>query len=241
MTFLFMAVSLGAHGADTTQWETNAERDTAQRAQKARDQALCERGQRQSPIDIVETRKANLPAIEFRYRSAPLRLVNDGHTARVRFANGSHILLGKERLVLQQFHFHTPGGDRVRGEEFPLAAHLLHKGGAGRLTVIVVLFRLGAENAAFGKLLPKIPARAAGEQTLADVSVNAADFLPAAHGYYAYEGSLTGPPCTEGVYWIVLKQPLELSAGQLAQFRKIFATNARPVQPLNGRVVQESL
>ena len=236
-----MAAPLNARAADTTQWETNAERDSAQREQRARDQLLCDKGKRQSPIDIVETRKQNLPAIVFRYRAAPLRLVNDGHTVRVRFANGSEFQLGKERFALQQAHFHAPGGDKVRGEAFPLAAHLLHKGSDGRLTVIVVLFRLGGGNTAFDKLLEKIPARTAGEQTLADNSVNVAEFLPAAHGYYAYDGSLTGPPCTEGVRWMVLKQPLEVSAGQLARYRSLFRDNARAVQPLHGREVQESL
>lgn len=202
---------------------------------------LCEQGRRQSPIDIVAPVRQVLPPIEFHYQDAALRLANDGHTLRVRFAQGGHIVIGKESYALQQFHFHTPGGDRVAGEEFPMAAHLIHKSKAGQLMVLVVLFRQGGENPLLAQLLPRIPPRVDGDHLLADQSVNAARLLSANREYYAYEGSLTGPPCTEGINWRVMKQPLELSAGQLARYKAIFADNARPVQPLNGRVVRESL
>lgn len=240
VTSFLISALLAVSAAGAAQWEYSGELGPSYWGRLRSDYALCDQGRRQSPIDIVETQKQNLPPIEFRYRAAPLRLVNDGHTVRVRIANGSHILLGRERYTLQQIHFHTPGGDKVRGEEFPLAAHFLHKNSAGRLAVVVVLFRQGAENKVLTSLWSRIPSRAAGEQTLADVAINVADLLPPAHGYYAYEGSLTSPPCTEGVNWMVLKQPLELSAEQLARYRQLFANNARPVQPLHGRVVRES-
>jgi carbonic anhydrase len=226
--------------ADAAPWEYSGERGPAHWGQLRPDYAACDRGRRQSPIDIVETHRQTLPELQFRYRSAPLRIVNDGHTVRVRFSNGSRIVLGQDSYLLQQFHFHVPGGDRIRGEEFGMAAHFVHKSGAGRLAVVVVLFRQGGENAALAALWPKLPARADGERLLPEVAFDAAQLLPAARGYYAYEGSLTAPPCTEGVTWLVLKQPLELSAGQLARFRKMFPDNARPVQPLHGRVVKES-
>ncbi len=202
--------------------------------------ALCDRGRRQSPIDIVAARKQALPALEFQYRSAPLRIVNDGHTVRVRFANGSRMLIGRDGHTLQQFHFHLPGGDRLRGEEFPMAMHFLHKSNGGQLVSLVVLFRLGAENRALATLLPNMPARGQAERTFPDVQFDPAQLLPASHGYYAYEGSLTAPPCTEGVRWIVMKQPLELSAAQLARLGQMFPANARPVQPLYDRIVTES-
>jgi carbonic anhydrase len=164
-------------------------------------------------------------------------IANDGHTVRVRFANGSRMLLGNESHTLQQFHFHIPGGDRVRGEEFPMAMHFLHKSRAGRLVSLVVLFRLGAENPALASLLPKMPAPGQAEQRLPGTPVNPAQWLPSTHGYYAYEGSLTAPPCTEGVLWIVMQQALELSVAQLARLSQLFPNNARPVQPLHGRVV----
>ena len=201
----------------------------------------CDSGQRQSPIDISMTQRQALPALQFDYRAAPLKIVNDGHTLRVRFGRGSQLRIGKQRYALQQFHFHTPGGEKLAGQEFPMAAHLLHKAADGQLLAVVVLLRLGAENLLLNELLPLIPQRADGDHSPAGRTVDASALLPADRGYYRYSGSLTSPPCTEGVEWVVLKQPLELSAEQLARYRRHFADNARAVQPLHRRVVLESL
>lgn len=236
---MLVAAPVLAQAAGAGQWEYSGERGPAHWGQMRPDYATCDLGRRQSPVDIVAPQKQKLPEIQFQYRTAPLRIVNDGRTARVRMANGSRIVLGQDSYPLQQFHFHVPGGDKVQGQEYDMAAHFVHKG-AGRLVVVVVLFRKGAENAALAQLWSKIPRRADGERLFPDATVDATQLLPAARGYYAYEGSLTAPPCTEGVYWMVLKQPIELSADQLARFSKIFPNNTRPVQPLNGRVVGES-
>ncbi|HEX5287149.1 MAG TPA: carbonic anhydrase family protein, partial [Polaromonas sp.] len=141
---------------------------------------------------------------------------------------------------LQQFHFHTPGGDKIGGEEFPMAAHLLHKSPSGQLLAVVVLFRIGAENPMLNTLFPLIPAHADGDHKHPDISVDASSLLPSARGYYRYTGSLTAAPCTEGVEWIVLKQPLALSPAQLARWRQRYADNMRSVQPLRQRIVLES-
>ena len=202
---------------------------------------LCESGRQQSPVDITATVRKPLPALHFDYHSAPLKLADDGHTVRVRFAKGSQLVVGSQIYQLQQFHFHTPGGDRIAGEEFPMAAHLLHKSASGQLLAVVVVFRLGEENPLLTRLLPLIPAQSDGDHALPRLTVNAIDLLPTLRGYYRYAGSVTAPPCTEGVDWIVLKQPLQLSATQLARYRKRFADNARELQPLHRRVVQESL
>ena len=203
---------------------------------------LCDIGRRQSPIDIRPgtTARQALPPLNFDYHTAPLKLADDGHTVRVRFGRGSELRIGKERYALQQFHFHTPGGDRIAGEEFPMAVHLLHKSASGQLLAVVVLFRLGKENPLLASLLPLIPARADGDHSPMGVTVEARSLLPSGRGYFRYPGSLTAPPCTEGVEWVVLKQPLELSPAQLARYRQRFADNARAVQPLHGRVVLES-
>ena len=204
--------------------------------------SLCDSGRRQSPIDIpagVVMRK-DLPTLDFGYQAAPLKLADDGHTVRVRFGKGSELRVGGQRYALQQFHFHTPGGDRIAGEEFPMAAHLLHKSASGQLLAVVVLFRVGADNPLLDRLLPLIPAHADGDHSPPGVRVDASALLPATRGYFRYTGSLTSAPCTEGVDWIVLKQPVMLSAAQLARYRQRFADNARPVQPLHGRVVLES-
>jgi carbonic anhydrase len=201
---------------------------------------VCETGRRQSPIDIVASTPAALPPLTFQYRPAPLRIVNDGHTVRVRFANGSRLLLGGQGHVLQQFHFHWPGGDRIHGEDFPMAMHFLHKSATGQLVALVVPFRLGAENSELAALLPRMPLRGQAERTLAGVIVDPLRLVPPTSGYYAYEGSETATPCTEGVRWLVMKQPLTLSEAQLEALKRLFPSNAREVQPLNGRVVLES-
>ncbi len=204
------------------------------------DSPLCRSGLRQSPIDIVAPIKQTLPALEFRYRVAPLKIANDGHTARVRFSNAGDLRIGNETFALQQFHFHTPGGDRLAGEEFPMAAHILHKSKTGRLLAVVVLFRQGAENPALAALWPRLPPRADGDHLIAGASADASHLLPASHVYYRYEGSLTAPPCTENVTWLVMKQPLEVSTSQLLFWRARFADNIRAPRPLHGRIVQEN-
>ncbi|MDO8772370.1 MAG: carbonic anhydrase family protein [Burkholderiaceae bacterium] len=202
--------------------------------------SLCDSGKRQSPIDIRATTRKPMPALQFDYRPAPLRIADDGHTVRVRFAAGQSLRIGSERFTLQQFHFHTPGGDRIAGEEFPMTAHLLHKSASGQLLAVVVLFRTGADNPLLDTLLPLIPAQVDGDHMHADRAVDARALLPASLGYYRYTGSLTASPCTEGVEWLVLKQPLEVSKAQLARYRQRFADNVRGVQPLHQRAVLES-
>jgi carbonic anhydrase len=221
-------------------WEYSGEFGPAHWGSMRAEFLLCERGHKQSPIDIVSTRRESLPPLQFDYRREALRVVNDGHTVRVRLGIGSRLLIGGKPHRLQQFHFHIPGGDRVRGEEFPMAMHFLHKGADGRLVSLVVLFRLGAENRALGALLPKLPMRGVPEQRLPGTLVDPAGLVPASDGYYMYDGSLTAPPCTEGVRWIVMKQALELSAAQLEQLGRLFPNNARPLQSLHERIVIES-
>lgn len=203
---------------------------------------LCESGRRQSPINIrpesVSAQKA--PVLLPDYQATALRLANDGHTLRARFAKSGHITLRSEQYVLQQFHFHTPGGDQIDGETFPFAAHLLHKHRNGQLLSVVVPFRLGAQNALLEQLLGLIPAKANGDHLHPGVMVNARQLLPASLAYYSYSGSLTAAPCTEGVQWLVMKQAQELSAAQLARWRAHFADNMRTVNPLYQRSVFES-
>ena len=201
--------------------------------------SLCESGLRQSPIDIQSSKKQNLPALVFDYRAEPLRLANDGHTVRVRFKNAGALQIGSKSYALQQFHFHTPGGDRIAGEEFPMAAHILHKSPSGQLLAIVVPFRLGAESPLLTKVFSHIPLQKDGDHVLFE-QVSALALLPKDHGYFRYSGSLTASPCTEGVEWIVMKQPLELSVAQLALYKHTFADNIRGPRALNQRVVLES-
>jgi carbonic anhydrase len=202
--------------------------------------SVCDTGKRQSPIDIRASEIKALPALQFHYQPGPLTISNDGHTARVRLSGRGNVQIGSTTYALQQFHFHTPGGDRISGEEFPMAAHVLHKSPAGQLLAVVVLFRTGGGNPLMEKVLTHTPTAADGDHKVPYLTVNAAELLPSSSGYFRYVGSLTSEPCTEGVDWVILKQPVELSVEQLARYRSHFADNARTTQPLNGRVVTQS-
>ena len=201
----------------------------------------CTDGRRQSPIAIEHTTPRALPALEFDYHPVRPVLAHDGHTLRVRVARGSALVVGGERYALQQVHFHTPGGDRVGGETFPLSAHLLHRGPKGQLLAVALMFRLGQPHPLLERLFSRIPASGASVAGEGVPPVNPADLLPAQRGYYRYVGSETAPPCTEGVDWIILRQPVEVSAAQLALWKSRFADNMRAAQPQNGRPVLESL
>jgi len=201
---------------------------------------ICESGKRQSPTDIRPSTQQSGPALDFDYKSTALKIANDGHTVRVRFRNGSSLRIGKESFSLEQFHFHTPAGDRIAGQEFPMAVHLLHKSKSGQLLAVGVLFRLGAENSLLNALLPNIPKAANGDQPLLVPEIDPMLLLPSNKSYFRYEGSLTAAPCTEGVQWVVLKEPLEMSPRQLVRYKTLFADNMRATQPLNMRLVVES-
>ena len=224
-----------------THWTYEGAEGPGHWAELSQDYATCGLGTHQSPINITTTVKEKLPPIEFNYQPAELKIVNNGHTVQVNYADGSSIKVGRDTYKLVQFHVHTPSEEQVNGKAYDMVVHFVHKNDAGQLAVVAVLFKQGEENAALKAVWKSMPAKAGPEQAVAGVQVNGAELLPAARGYYTFEGSLTTPPCSEGVRWLVLKQPVEMSAAQLTVIRRIFPHNARPVQPLHDRVVKVSL
>lgn len=201
----------------------------------------CDTGRLQSPINITSTQKQKLPTLEFTYLTSPLVIANDGHTLRVRLNNHSQLKLGKQIYTLSQVHFHTPAGDQISGEAFPMGAHFLHKSSSGQLLALVVLFRVGDSNKTFDTLLSNIPKQVGPNQAIQSTSINVNGLLPVSKGYYRYMGSLTAPPCTEGVEWLILKEPISVSIEQLAVYKKSFSDNARAAQPVNQRPILESM
>lgn len=202
----------------------------------------CRLGRNQSPIDIrdKDAAKAALPAIEFDYHSSPLSIVDNGHTIQVNYAPGSGITVGGKRYELVQFHFHKPSEERLNGKAYPMVAHLVHRAADGTLAVVGVLLERGARLPVVATVFDNLPRRAGETLDVPGVSIDVAALLPQSKAYYTFTGSLTTPPCSEGVTWFVLKQPSHISAAQVAQFGRRYAMNARPVQPLNGRSVQTS-
>ena len=200
----------------------------------------CDTGRLQSPINITASQKQKLPSLVFDYKKTPLVLANDGHTLRIRINNHSQLKVGKQIYALSQVHFHTPAGDQIAGEVFPMGAHFLHKSTNGQLLALVVLFRLGEPNKTINTLLANIPKQVGPNQAIENTSIDIYGLLPTDKAYYRYMGSLTASPCTEGVEWVVLKQALTVSPAQLARYRQRYADNARAVQPVHGRLVRES-
>ncbi len=205
------------------------------------DYALCSAGTRQSPIDIREGARLDLEPVRFDYRPTPLRIVDTGHTIQINYEEGSTITVAGERFELKQFHFHKPAEERVNGRWFDMVAHLVHQSLDGRLAVVAVLYEMRDQPNAFLRTVwPHLPLEPGREVRMHDVMIDASALLPETRTYFTYIGSLTTPPCTEGVRWIVLKTPVEVSFDQVAVFSKLYSMNARPIQPSHGRLIKES-
>lgn len=201
--------------------------------------AACGNGRAQTPIDIVETVDAALPPIAFHYVPGGHDEVNNGHTIQIDYDAGSDIRLDGRDYRLKQFHFHTPSENHIGGRAYPMEAHLVHADAEGRLAVIAVMFEEGPENLALASPWAVMPMRA-GDSAHFARKVSAEALLPASHDYYRFEGSLTTPPCTEGVTWIVMKHPVTASRGQITKLARAMGhPNNRPLQALNARVVLE--
>ena len=202
--------------------------------------APCRTGHRQSPIDIRNSLKADLPEIEFDYQSSPLHIVDNGHTVMVNYGPGSFISVGGKRYALKQFHFHRPSEEKIRGKNYEMSLHLVHTDQEGNMVVVAVLLHLGTENSTVRELWNDLPKEKEKEELLDSVQINATGLLPSDRGYYTYPGSLTTPPCTENVTWFVLKHPVSLSASEIELFSRLYRHDARPTQPIYGRTVLET-
>jgi carbonic anhydrase len=220
-------------------WTYSGEHGPDHWGQVSTEFATCGIGKDQSPIDIVDPKKEKLPAIEFSYHSSPLNVVNNGHTIQVNYGPGSSIVRDGKTYDLVQFHFHHMSENAIKGEHAPMELHLVHKAHDGSLAVVAVMLKEGKANKVVETVWSNIAAEGK-ENTPASVSVDAAGLLPGKHSYYTFPGSLTTPPCSENVLWLVLEEPMSLSKEQIAKFAAIYPNNARPVQPLNGRPVLES-
>lgn len=207
--------------------------------------AACSEGREQSPIDIRSAVKAQLPSIRFDYASGPLKyLINNGYTIRVNFhdapGTGNFLQVGEKRYHLTQFHFHRPSEETVNGKPYAMVLHLMHQADDGAIAGVAVFLKRGRANAEIQKIWDHMPPKKSDEEEVRGVEIDAAGMLPRDLGYYRYMGSLTAPPCTEHVTWLVLKTPIEVSGEQIDAFARLYPHDVRAPQPLNGRVVKES-
>jgi carbonic anhydrase len=225
-----------------TPWSYEGPRGSDRWADLDSQYSAC-RGKEQSPIDIRDTQKADLPALRFDYRPGLVPYVtNNGATIRVNYegpGSGDFLTVGDTRYQLTQFHFHRPSEERIHGKAFDMVLHLMHQSSDGKVAGVAVLLKAGRANAAIQTLWAHMP-KTEGDQEVAELRINPADMLPLKLGYYAYMGSQTAPPCSEGVKWFVLKTPVSISAHEIAEFAKLYPHDVRPLQPLNGRIVRET-
>lgn len=198
----------------------------------------CGKGQRQSPIDIHDGIPVELDPIAFDYRPSAFRVIDNGHTVQVNMAPGNRITVNGRRHELVQFHFHRPSEERLNGKQFDMVVHLVHKDIEGKLAVIAILISEGKGHPLVQQVWNNLPLEKFTEQPgLATIDLN--QILPEQRQYVTYMGSLTTPPCQEGVLWMVFKQPVTASAEQMATFARLHPMNARPVQPTAGRLIKD--
>jgi carbonic anhydrase len=238
-------ISSDAHAQWKTPWSYEGERGADHWSALDPAYAACNAGKEQSPIDIRNAQTAALPTVRFEYQKAPLKyLLNNGYTIRVNYhddAGAANLLLvGDQRYHLTQFHFHRPSEEYVDGKTYDMVLHLMHEGLKGEIIGVAVLLKQGAANATVQQIWDHMPTRKTTEQAIPGVKIDPARMLPPETDYYTYMGSLTAPPCTEGVRWFILRAAIEVSRQQIEAFAKLYPHDVRPVQQLNGRVVQKN-
>ena len=201
--------------------------------------AVCGNGQRQSPIDIRDGIRVDLEPIRFDYRASFFRIIDNGHTVQVNVGEGSSIRVMGRHYDLVQFHFHRPSEFRINGRGYDMEAHLVHRDLDGRLAVVSVMLERGTAHPLVQTLWNNLPLERHVSYA-PEVAIDLNDLLPEDRRYATFMGSLTTPPCTEGVLWMVMKKPVELSVDQISIFSRLHPHNARPVQQLAGRLIKDS-
>jgi len=239
--FFIIAVMLTTLGgtilvAEDTHWDYEGEMGPEYWGELVAEFDMCAKGRNQSPIDLMADIHADLEELVFQYANpGHLEEVNTGHAIQENVKPGNFLVFYGDRYELKQFHFHSPSEHTVAGESFPMEVHLVHQNAAGDHAVVGLLFQVGE----FNKYLDQLPSFrvARGEDPHGD-PVDYNEFIGNRTDYFVYNGSLTTPPCSEGVQWIVLKEPIIASPEQIQHYYKLLGfDNNRPIQPHNSRLV----
>lgn len=233
------AAILAAAPKHGTQWAYEGELGPANWSKINVDWAKCGTGNRQSPIDIRDGIKVNLEQIGFDYHPSSFSEINNGHTIDVTVGGGNFITVGNETYELQSFHFHRPSEEKINGRGTEMVMHLVHKSAEGKIAIISVLLERGQPHKLMQTIWDNLPLEK-NQPVSPSIVIDPNDALPEKREYYTYMGSLTEPPCTEGVLWMVFKQPKQASPAQMALFSRLYPLNARPVQSSAGRMIKES-
>ena len=223
-----------AHGAG--HWSYEGEGAPERWSELSGEYKACGAGSQQSPLNLDSHVPSLLNDMAVSWRPAPVEVANNGHTIQANATPGSWTDLGGKRFELLQFHFHHPSEHQVDGRPYSMEVHFVHKSAEGGLAVLGVFLTPGAEHAELAKVWSRMPPQA-GQKAPTTGPVDVRLMLPASRACYRYEGSLTTPPCSEIVDWVVFRDPIEVSAGQIAQFARLYPANARPVQPHHRRFI----
>jgi carbonic anhydrase len=200
---------------------------------------LCASGQRQSPIDIREGIAVDLEPVQFNYQPTAFSVIDNGHTVQVNLQSGNSIEVGGRRYELLQFHFHRPSEERIDGRQFDLSVHLVHKDAEGKLAVVGVVVGRGSVQPILQSVWNNLPLEK-NQDVRARGQLDPTQLLPSDRRYYTYMGSLTTPPCSEGVQWVVMRQPVAATPEQIELFARLYPLNARPIQNASGRRILQS-
>ncbi len=196
---------------------------------------VCQIGNTQSPINLESHVAAELKTLELSYKPSPIEVVHNGHTIQVNYASGNQLKLEGQTFNLIQFHFHHPSEHQHNGKSYMMEVHLVHQSEDKNLAVLGVFIQPGKENRVLKTIWDELPSNKGATKKLENVTLNPKDLLPQNASFYRYFGSLTTPPCSESVHWIVYDQPIEMSLGQIKKFAQMFPNNSRPIQAINRR------
>ncbi|AGX88624.1 carbonic anhydrase [Candidatus Symbiobacter mobilis CR] len=235
-------VEHGAHGHGDVHWSYSGDTGPHAWGRLKPEFATCATGKRQAPINIETSSTLLGPAepLQFDYHPSGGTVTNNGHSIQVDVYGENILVVRGVAYRLIQFHFHAPSEEQINFRSFPMVAHLVHKSADDRLAVIAVLLDQGTANPLIDKVWTYMPLDMGDTVRMPQDIVDVNELLPKDRRYYQFLGSLTTPPCTEGVLWMVLKQATTLSREQIRMFQQLYPQNARPVQPLNGRVVRDA-
>ncbi|CAI1869673.1 carbonic anhydrase [Serratia fonticola] len=232
-----LAASFSIGAAEHAHWGYEGQEDPAHWGKLSPDFSLCETGKNQSPVNIQGALKTQHGKLELAFQPGKQQIVNNGHTIQVNVSEGNTLRLDNDTFTLQQFHFHAPSENEIDGKQFPLEAHFVYKDKDGALAVLALMFQPGKANLQLAQAWQQMPA-AVDQTAVLNKPLDIKALLPKQFNFYRFSGSLTTPPCSEGVSWLVLDQPVSASAEQISQFHSVVHhNNNRPVQPLNGRVI----
>lgn len=234
----FLTIGIACANDGNTHWGYSGEGSPENWGHLSPEFEICGKGKNQSPINISSLIEAELQPITISYTSGTLDVINNGHSIMESFAPGSSITVDGHAYELKQVHWHTPSENHINDQSFPMEAHLVHKDKDGNLAVIGIMYTKGQENSSIANIWSNLPAKKDEVSKNDKITVKPEDMLPANRDYYLFNGSLTTPPCSEGVRWLVMKNPVEASAEQVEKFHSLFQVDTnRPLQPVNARPV----